>query len=121
MPVNTMLASEVPSPEVKVRPLRLAKVRVPLATLRVICRLALPASASLTEIKLALADEKTKVWSSSTVCVLGTVLVGASLTAVMEITAESLAVKGPPLPVLPWSLTARDRVSLAGGVSLLMK
>ncbi|OIQ63013.1 hypothetical protein GALL_554520 [mine drainage metagenome] len=48
------------------------------------------------------------------------VAVGGSLTAAMLIVAVSLAVSAPPDPVLPRSLTPRVKVSLAGGVSLLM-
>ncbi|CAH0356431.1 hypothetical protein AQB9606_04709 [Aquabacterium sp. CECT 9606] len=49
-----------------------------------------------------------------------TVPVGESLTAVILIVAVSLAVKVPPVPLLPKSLAVNVRVTLAGGASLAM-
>ena len=60
------------------------------------------------------------VWPCAAVPLMVTVPVGASLTAVMLMVAVSEAVRFPPAPLLPRSLTASVKVSLAGGVSLLM-
>ncbi|CAH0356286.1 hypothetical protein AQB9606_04659 [Aquabacterium sp. CECT 9606] len=81
VPVNTMLASPVPSPEVKLKPVRPDKVKVPCSTLRVTCMVPPAASTSLIEIRLPLPDENTKGASSLVDCAPGLVLAGASLTA----------------------------------------
>ena len=48
------------------------------------------------------------------------VATGASLTAVMLMVAVSIDCKGPPLPLLPPSLTVSVSVALAPGASLLL-
>ena len=55
---------------------------------------------------LPLAVQKVSVPSSLMVCAPGTVLTGASLTALTVMATESLSVRAPPEPVLPRSLVA---------------
>ena len=112
LPVKTKLALAVPSPVVNVRPVRPDSVRRPCDTLRVTCRLPLPASRSLTEIRLPLLDENTRAVSSLTNWAAGTALTGASLTEFTVIATVLLADKAPPLPVLPRSEVSRLSVSV---------
>ena len=83
------LVTEAPEPP--------ATARVPWATLRV-TRMALPSSlaSSATEIRLPLAALNTRAVSSLVPCAPGTVLTGASLTALTVITALSVPPPSPP-------------------------
>ena len=94
VPEKVMTASAVPSPVVKVRPARLARVVVPLAPVRVTVRL--PPSTSVTLMGLALPAEKTRAVSSAVFWVPGTVLTGLLLSTQVE-------VQPSPLMVLPSS------------------
>ena len=101
VPVKVMVASEVPSPTLKVSPVRLASVIVPLVAVRVTCTEAAPASTSLMLIWLPLPLEKTSVVSSLTLCAPGMEFTGASLTALTVMLTVSVSESAPPLPVLP--------------------
>ena len=60
-----------------------------------------------------------KVFSGIPLMLPGRVTLGASLTGVTVMVAVSDALSGPPVPVLPLSLTDRIKVVLAIGRSLL--
>ncbi len=76
-----MVASSVPSPTLKVRPVAPASVSVPLLALSVTRRTPLPASTSLMEIGLLVPVENTRAVSSLVDCgAAGTLLTGASLS-----------------------------------------
>ena len=111
LPVNTMLTSPMPSPVVKLRPVKPDRVNVPLTTPSVTCRLPLPASKSETATRLPLPDENTRAVSSLSNCPLGTVLMGASLMAFTEMATVSASLLGPPDPVLPRSEVRMVRLS----------
>ena len=102
VPVRVTLA--VPLPAMVAVPPTTAKVPCP--TLRVTVMLAVPASTSA-----MLKPVMTFAVSSLVLCEAGTVLTGASLTAVTVMATVSLSVNAPPLPVLPPSLVSRVRVS----------
>ena len=82
-----------------------ATTKMPWVTLRVTVRLPLPASTSAT-----LRPLMTFAVSSSVLKAAGTVLTGASLTAVTVMATVSVSVKAAP-PVLPPSLVVTLRVS----------
>ena len=111
VPVKVIVLSAVPSPTVKLRPTSCASVKVPSLTARVICRSAPPTSRSLTEIRLPFRVEKTSEASSFMLCADGTVLSGASLTALTVMPTVSVSVNAPPEPVLPWSSVVSVRVT----------
>ena len=87
-----MVASAVPSPAVKVKPLRLASVSVPLLAVSVTRTLDVPASMSSMLIRLPFPVEKMSGVSSLVDCAPATVFTGASLTAltVMATVSTSL-------------------------------
>ena len=80
-------------------------------TLRVTSAWPPPISTSLMEIALPLPDEKTSKSSSLMVCAAGTVLTGASLTAVTVIGIKWLVDLAPPLPVLPRSFDVMAKLT----------
>src|SRR5262252_9545368 len=100
----------VPLP-LTVRPVVPARVSTPLVAVSVTCTLELPASTSAMLIALPLATLNVSVPSSFMVCAAGTVLTGASLTALTVMATESTSVSGPPEPVLPWSLVVTVRLA----------
>src|SRR5215510_4759409 len=100
----------VPLP-LTVRPDVPARVSVPLVAASVTWTLLLPASTSAIEIALPLAVENVSVPSSLMVWAPGTVLTGASLTAFTVMATESLSLRAPPEPVLPWSLVVTVRLA----------
>ena len=103
VPRKVIVASAVPSPAVKLRPVVPASVRLPLVTLSVTWLFAPAASRSAIEIWLPLADEKTLAVSSLVLCAPGTVLTGASLTAVTVMLLLAVALLNavePPLLVV---------------------
>src|SRR2546428_45419 len=104
VPVKVIVASAVPSPEENVSPLVPGSVITPLVPVSVTCAELDPASTSLIEIRLPLPDEKTRAVSSFVLCAAGTLLTGASLTALTVMATESVSLSAPPEPVLPWSL-----------------
>ncbi len=97
VPENVMVASVVPSPEVKVRPAMPESENVPLVTATVTVRV--PVSTSATVMRLELAAEKTRAVSSVVVCAPGTVLVGASLTGEMVRLTVAVSVTPPEVTV----------------------
>jgi hypothetical protein len=114
VPVNVIVASAVPSPTVKVRPVRPESVRVPLVAVSVTRRMPVPSSASTSpiEISFPLAAEKTSVVSSSVVCAPGTTLIGASFVLSTVMLTTSVSESAPPSPALPRSFVVI--VSVAG-------
>ena len=104
VPVKTMVASPVPSPVVKVRPAMPESVSVPLLEVSVTLTAPETASTSPMLIALPLPAENTSVVSSLVLCAMGTVLTGASLTALTVMLTVSLSVFAPPSPVFPRSL-----------------
>ena len=90
VPVKVMVASAVPSPVTKVRPVVPASVNVPLVAVSVTLTALEPASTSLTEMRLPLAVEKTSAVSSLTVCAPGTELTGATLATSSLVTLTSV-------------------------------
>src|SRR4029079_19146106 len=85
VPLKVMLASAVPSPAEKVRPVVELNVTVPSGAVRVSCTGAAAASMSDMAIGLPPAVENTIGLSVVPVCAGGTVMVGASLAAVTSI------------------------------------
>src|SRR5204863_276721 len=68
-------------------------------------------STSAVETWLELAPENVRLVSSLVVWAPGTVFTGASFTAVRWMVTVSVADLAPPVPVLPWSLVSRVKVS----------
>jgi hypothetical protein len=98
LPVNVIVASDVPSPAVNDRPDVLPSEMAPLVTETVI-RMGLEAmSVSATLMPMMLRFE-----SSAPVWVPGTVTTGASLMSPTIIGSTSLSIFGPPAPVFPRS------------------
>ena len=64
----------------------------------------------LTEIRLPLAELKTSAVSSMVVCAPGTLLTGASFTALTVTATVSVSVFAPPEPLFPWSSVVIVRV-----------
>ncbi len=98
-PLKVAVVSPLPVPAEKLKPEIPASVKVPLVAVRVTSSTLL--STSVTEIAFPLATEKTSAVSSLVFCATGTVLTGASLTAltVMELEAEAeLKAVVPPVP-----------------------
>ena len=99
VPVKTIVASAVPSPVVKVRPVMPERVIVPLLAVRVTLIAPEAASTSVMLIRFPLPLEKTRLVSSLTLCAAGTLFTGASLTALTVMLTESVSLLAPPLPV----------------------
>src|SRR5882724_5567837 len=95
------------------RPLRavLMLARLPV-TVTVPVPLPLPASTSAMEMALPAAAENVSVPSSFMAWATGTVLTGASLTALTVMATVSTSVWAPPEPVLPRSLVVTVRLAL---------
>src|SRR5215468_5795452 len=108
LPVTVTVAVPLP---VTVRPVVPAKVITPVVAAKVTCTLLEPASTSATEIALPFAVLKVSVPSSFMVWAAGTVLTGASFTALTVMVTESVSLSGPPEPVLPWSLVVTVRLA----------
>src|SRR5882724_6416745 len=100
----------VPLP-LTVRPVVPARVSTPLVTASVTWTLPAPASTSAIEMALPLATEKVSAPSSFMAWAAGTVLTGASLTALTVMATVSTSLSGPPEPVLPWSLVVTVRLA----------
>ena len=116
MSVTVPVRVSVPLPEPPtVTPPPVIAASVPEGTERVTRTLPAPASTSAIEMPV-----RAVATSSVTVIETGTAFTGASLSAVMLIVEFADAVSGPPEPVLPPSLIAIVKVSVAGGVSLLI-
>ena len=77
-----------------------ASVIVPLVAVNVTCTLLAPASTSAIEIRLPLPEENTSAVSSLVLCAAGTVLTGASLTALTVMAAVSVALEKAVVPPL---------------------
>src|SRR5882724_9205196 len=101
----------VPLPET-VRPAVPARVSTPLVAASVTWTLLLPASTSAMEMALPAAAENVSVPSSFMACAAGTVLTGASFTALTVMATESVSPSAPPEPVLPRSLVVTVRLAL---------
>src|SRR5262247_4124590 len=108
LPVTVTVAVPLP---LTVRPEVPASVSTPLVAAKVTWTLELPASTSAIEMALPLAVENVSVPSSLMVCAPGTVLTGASFTALTVMATESLSLRAPPEPVLPWSLVVTVRLA----------
>jgi hypothetical protein len=101
VPVNVIIASAIPSPAVKVRPLTPLSVSVPCVDESVTRTVPPPASMSPMLIKFPLPLENVSVASSLTDCGPGTEFTGASFTALTVIATLSVSESAPPSPVLP--------------------
>ena len=82
VPAKVIVTSAMPSPALNVSPVVPFRLTVPLPALSVTATNAPPASASPMTIPLPPALEKTKAVPSDMLCAPGTVLSGASFTAV---------------------------------------
>jgi hypothetical protein len=114
VPVKVMVASEVPSPTLKVSPVVPDRVVVPLVLTSWTCTGLEAASASLMEMRLPLPEENTSA-DADVDCTPGALLTGASLTAVRVMVR--LAVLLLKTPSLAARVTVRVVVS---GLSLLL-
>ena len=106
VPRNFIKASLVPSPLLKVRPPVPLNDSKPSAAVSVISNWLPPASTSLMLIRLPLAADSTSGVPGSVDWTPGIPFTGASFTGVTVIATLSESDSGPPLPELPWSLTA---------------
>ncbi len=110
VPVKVIVVSEVPSPALKLSPPVPPSVTLPLVAVSVTCSISSPtmtlsaSSGSEVAIWLPFAAEKTRLVSSLVLWATGTVLTGASLTALTVIATGSVSLMGPPGPKLPRSL-----------------
>ncbi|GAB7529224.1 hypothetical protein PS3A_16330 [Pseudomonas sp. 3A(2025)] len=104
--------SSTPVPIKKLTPLAPDSDTVPFVVMRVTVMRLLPASTSLIEMALPLASLNARTISCVVVWVVGTVLTGASFTAVTLMVTVLVSVCAPP-PVLPSSLMLTVRVTLA--------
>ena len=93
VPLKVIVPSDAPSPAVKVRPVTSLKVNKPFVELRVTVTVVL--STSLMLIALPLPIEKTRLVSSLVDWAEGTVLTGASFTALMVTLTVLVSVKLP--------------------------
>src|SRR5882672_10581155 len=89
-----------------------ASVSTPLVAASVTWTFELPASTSAMEMALPAAAENVSVPSSFMLWATGTVLTGASLTALTVMATVSTSVLAPPEPVLPKSLVVTVRLAL---------
>ena len=105
VPVKVMVGSAVPSPTLKARPAIVLNVIVPLVAVNVTRTGLTPASTSLIETRFAFAVEKVSALFSTTVCGPGTLLTGASLTALTVTLKVRVTLSTPPFAVPPPSLT----------------
>src|SRR4051794_40885407 len=114
VPVNVMVAVPL-APAVKVRPVVLDRVAVPLVLANCTWAVLAPASTSLIEMALALPVESTLAVFTCVDWVAGTVLTGASLTAVMVMLRVAAALVAVP------SLVTKDTVRVVvTGFSLVL-
>ena len=114
LPVKVIAALPL-LPLAKNKPVVPARVSVPLLAVNVTSTVPGPASTSLIEIRLPFADEKTSATFLPVLCVAGTALTGASLTAVIEVDRLAVAAAMAVLPPLLAVLTL-TRVSLPAAV-----
>ena len=98
-PLKVMVASPVPSPVVKLRPVSAPRVRTPLVAVSVTVRLVSLASDTL--IALVFPELNTRSVSSLTLWPPGTALTGGASTVRLIVSVSDMA---PPEPVFPWSL-----------------
>ncbi|MCY1511966.1 hypothetical protein D9M68_464100 [compost metagenome] len=111
-PSKVMVPSPVPLPTENTRPEVLPRVIRPLLAVRVTRSVPPPASTSAMEIALPLPALKVSTPFSRTVWLPGTVLTGASFTALTTRVSEELSVWLPPLPVLPPSSMLSESTTL---------
>ena len=107
--MKLMLASPVPEPEVKLRPLMPPRVSTPLPVVSVTCSAVLPASTSATVIALPPPLENTSGLFEVMFCAAGTLSTGGSLTAAtskVKVLAMG-SVSAPPLVTPPSSRTRK--------------
>ena len=112
LPSNTMVPSPVPLPTRKLTPLRLPRVSRPLLAVRVTRIVPPPTSTSAIDSALPLPVLNTRALSRNTFWVPGTLLTGASLTAVTVRVTVVWSVWVPPLPVLPPSSMVTSSTTL---------
>ena len=98
LPVNTSVASALPSPVVNDRPAVPASVSVPWVALSVTCIVSAPASTSPMLIACPFAVESTSGVFTAVTCRPGRWFTGASLTAVSVITVLDVAPTRRPAP-----------------------
>ena len=106
--VNVPVRVTVPVPLLAMVAVPPETARVPWVTARVTVRVPVPASASASAMARPV---MTLAVSSLVLCAPGTVLTGASLTALTVMTMVSVSVSVPPLPVLPPSDVNRVNLS----------
>ena len=113
VPWKIMVLLFRPVPLTMLMPLRLLRLSVPLVAVRVTVIWSLPASTSVMEMALPLAVLKPRAMFCCAVCAPGTLLTGASLTALTMRVTVLVSVFSPPLPLKPLSLRVTVRVTLA--------
>ena len=86
VPVNVIVTSAVPAPTVNVSPAVPASVSVPFVAVSVTWSGLVPASGSLTAMRLPLPVEKTSATSSAEICAPGTMFTGGSLATFATVT-----------------------------------
>ena len=109
---RTVIVAVPSAPAWKARPAVPARVSVPLVTVRVTSIRLAPASTSAIETRLAVPAENTSAVSSLVACAAGTVLTGASLTAVTSmVIVLGVGSRSTPGAVPPLSRTWKVKLA----------